>query len=257
MTPTFVFNAEWKVKGFNTAIGNAVVGTVLLSVLATLLASPFAIGVAIYLRRYAQESFFTKSVSFLLDVISGTPAIVVGVVGFFFLVIQMKYITGGFSLIAGIIALAFLILPVIARAVENAIDSVPNDIEDASYALGATRWETLSRVTIPYGMPGIITGILLSFGRAAEESAVVVLTAGYSQFFPEWKVAHSDKLIFGVKIYPFQDLVGTLPISVYHSYEFPNLVPQSNGFATAFVLILVVMLINLITRIYLTRKRIG
>lgn len=177
--------------------------------------------------------------------------------GFYFLAFKMRYITGGFSLISGTIALAILILPVMAKATENAIDSVPGALEDASYALGATRWETISKITIPYALQGIITGILLSIGRAAEESAVVVLTAGYSQFFPEWKVAASDRLIFGIKIYPFQDLIGALPITVYHGFEFPHLVSPSESFAAAFILILIVMLINFGTRMLLRRRKIG
>ncbi len=257
LTPTYIFSSESKIAGFGTAIGSAVAGTILLSIASTLLALPFGIGVAIYLKRYAEEGFFTHALSFLLEIISGTPSIVIGVVGFYFLVIQMKYITGGFSLLAGMIALSFLIMPVLARAVENAIDSVPNDLEDASYALGATRWETLSKISVPYAMPGIITGVLLSFGRAAEESAVVVFTAGYSQFFPEWNIVSYDRMIFGIKISPLQDLVGTLPIAVYRCYEFPNLVPLSAGFATAFILILIVMLINGTTRLILKSRKIG
>ncbi|HIH95652.1 TPA: phosphate ABC transporter permease PstA [Methanosarcina acetivorans] len=257
LTPEFVFSSESQVFGFGGAIGNAIVGTILLSTLSPLLAIPFAIGTAIYLKRYAKEGFFTSSLSFLLEVLSGTPSIVLGLFGFLFLAIQMKYFTGGFSLISGTIALAILVLPVMEKATENALDSVPLELEDASYALGATKWETISKISLPYAILGIITGILLSIGRAAEESAVVVLTAGYSQFFPEWKVVPNDKFIFGVKIYPFQDLVAALPITVYHGFEFPNMVSPSESFGAAFVLILIVMLINFTTRMFLRRRKIG
>lgn len=253
----FVFSSESEVIGFGGAIGNAIVGTFLLSIFSPALAAPFAIGTAVYLKRYSAENKFTKSFSFLLDVLSGTPSIVLGMFGFLFLVVQMRYFTGGFSLISGTIALAILILPVMERATENALDSVPEDLEHASYALGATRWETITKVTIPYAISGILTGILLSVGRAAEESAVVVLTAGYSQYYPELKIAPNENFMLGSKIYPFQDLVGSLPIAVYHGFEFPQLVSISESFGAAFVLILIVMLINFGTRMLLRRRRIG
>ncbi len=254
---SFIFSSESEIQGFGGAIGNAVIGTVFLSLLSTILATPLAIGTAVYLTKYSKGGIISRSLSFLLDVMSGTPSIVLGIFGLLLLVYYMNTFTGGFSLISGSIALAILILPVIERATEEAINRVPGDIEDASYALGATRWETIKLVTLPYALTGILTGIVLSIGRAAEESAVVILTAGYSQFFPEFGVSPSEKLIFGVKIAPFQDLIAALPITVYHSFEFPHLVSVSEGFAAAFVLIVIVMAINAVTRLIVWRRRIG
>jgi phosphate transport system permease protein len=253
----FVLTSEANFKGFGGAIGNAIVGTVFLSLFSTLLATPLAVGTAVYMTRYTKDNYLVRSLSFLLDVMSGTPSIVLGIFGLLLLVFYLRQYTGGFSFISGSVALAILILPVIERASEEAINRVPSDIEEASYALGATKWETIKFVTLPYALTGITTGIVLSIGRAAEESAVVILTAGYSQFFPEFKVAASDKLIFGMKIYPFQDLIAALPITVYHSFEFPHLVSPSEGFAAAFVLIVIVMFINAITRILVWKRRIG
>jgi len=254
---SFFLTPESKAKGFGGGIANAVVGTIILSVLSPLLASPLAVGTAVYLKRYAKEGRITKTFSFFIDVLSGTPSIVLGIFGLLLLVFYLRPITGGFSMISAVIALAILILPVIEKATESAIDTVPEEIEQASYALGATKWETIRLVTLPYAMIGIISGIVLAIGRAAEESAVVVLTAGYTQFTPEFKVAANDNLLFGVKIYPFQDLVAALPITVYHGFEFPMLVPQSESFASAFILILIVMLINFGTRMLLRRGKIG
>lgn len=253
----FVLTPESDISGFGGAIGNAVVGTILLSVFSTLLATPFAVGTAIYLKRYAKGGIFVRIFSFLIDVLSGTPSIVLGIFGLLFLVIYMRSITGGFSLISGTIALAILILPAIERAAEEAIDTVPRELEEASYALGATKWQTIRDITIPSALSGIVTGVVLGTGRAAEESAVVILTAGYSQFMPELKALPNENLIFGLKLYPFQDLVGALPIAVYHGFEFPNLVSPSEGFAAAFVLIIIVMLINAATRLIVWRRRIG
>lgn len=236
------------------AIANAIAGTFLLSIFSVIFATPISVGTALYLQRYAKKSYFTKSLTFLIEVLSGTPSIVLGVVGFFILVILLKYITGGYSLISGSVALAVLILPTIERAAEEAIKTVPRELEEASYALGATKWQTLKMTTLPYAMTGIITGIVLGVGRAAEESAVVVFTAGYSQYIPEFKVVPRDGFLFGLKFYPFQDFVGTLPIAVYHSYEFPTQFPPEEGFAAAFILILIVMFINCLTKLILWKR---
>ena len=252
----FITTAESDYPGVGGAIANAIAGTILISFCATLLATPLAIGTAIYLQRYARESLFTKTVRFLIEVLSGTPSIVIGIFGMLVLVYYMKNITGGFSLISGSIALAILIMPAIERAVEDAIFAVPKSIESGSYALGANKWETIRNITMPTAVSGIMTGIILGFGRAAEESAVVILTAGYSQFMPEFAIKSSEKLALGFKIYPIQDLVGTLPYSVYHGYENSNVIPISDAFAAAFALIVIVLSINVAAKILLRRYKI-
>jgi phosphate transport system permease protein len=257
LTWYFLLTPESETGRFGGGIANAIVGTVLLSVFSTLLAAPIAVGTAIYLKKYAKDGYFVRGFGFIIDVLSGTPSIVLGIFGLLVIVYYMRFISGGFSLISGTIALAILILPVIERAAEKAIESVPRELEEASYALGATKWETLKLITLPYALTGIVTGVVLSIGRAAEESAVVILTAGYTQFLPELKVLPNEKFLLGVKIYPLQDLVAALPITVYHSFEFPNLVSPSEGFAAAFVLIVIVMLINATTRLILWKRRIG
>lgn len=253
----FLLTSESDSKGLGGGVANAVVGTIMLSILSPLLAAPLAVGTAVYLKRYARENFFTRTLSFCIDVLSGAPSIVVGAFGFLILAIYLKPITGGFSLISGVVALAILILPVIEKATETAINTVPEELEQASYALGASRSQTIRFVTLPYAMIGIISGIVLSVGRAAEESAIIVLTAGYSQHMPELKIVPDDKLLFGIRFYPFQSQVATLPIATYHGFEFPKLVNVSESFAAAFILILIVMLINLGARMILRRKRIG
>jgi phosphate ABC transporter membrane protein 2, PhoT family (TC 3.A.1.7.1) len=253
----FILTPENEAQGFGGGIANAVMGTILLSLTSTILAAPIAVGTAIYMKRYATNERLKKTFSFVIDVLSGTPSIVLGIFGLMFLVYYMRFITGGFSLISGAIALTILILPVIERASEEAINSVPGELEEASYAMGATKWETISKITLPYALAGIATGIVLSIGRAAEESAVVVLTSGYTQFMPEFGVAPKDSLLFGLRFSPFQDLVAALPITVYHSFEFPSMVSPSEGFAAAFVLIVIVMIINAVTRLIVWRHRIG
>ena len=245
----FVFLPESAVRGvFDGAIGNAIAGTILISVCATLVAAPFALGTAVYLAKYAPQNKFTDTLRFFIEVLSGTPSIVIGVFGFLILVVYLKPFSGGYSLIAGAIGLAILIVPVIERGAEEAIAAIPSDLEEGSYALGATKWQTVRLVTIPAALSGIITGIILGFGRAAEESAIVILTAGYTQFMPEFAIKANQNMFLGIQVFPLQDLVATLPLSVYNAYEHANIVPMANGFAAAFVLVCIVLVINVIAR---------
>ena len=253
----FLTTAEINTPGFGQAIANAIVGTICLSLLSVAFAIPLSIGTAIYLKKYAREGLLTKTVRFLIDVLSGMPSIVLGVFGMLFIVIYLKPLTGGFSLLSGALAMAILILPVIERSAEEAISVVPKDLEDGSTALGGTKWTTIRKITIPYALSGIMTGIVLGIGRSAEESAIVVLTAGYSQFYPAVEVLSNPKMPFGIQLGPFQEPVGVLSISVYHMFQFPNIVPKANGFAAALVLILLVMVINLSARLILWRWKIG
>ncbi|ATZ61138.2 MAG: phosphate ABC transporter permease PstA [Methanosarcinales archaeon Met12] len=245
----FMVTPESDVPGLGGGVANAIAGTFLLAVLSTAFAAPLALGTAIYLKRYTKSGAFVNAMNFLLDVLAGTPSIVLGVFGLFFLVFYMKHITGGFSLFAATIALVLVVLPVIERATETAIDSVPAEIEEGSYALGATKWETLRHITIPYASVGMITGVILGIGRAVEQSAVVLLTAGYTQFLPEFKILPSEVLIFGIEIRPLQDLVAALPITVFRSFSQPHLTPASDGFGAAFALVLIMILLNATIRI--------
>jgi len=258
LTWEFLTTSESDHMDLGAGILNAIVGTFLLALGSTIVAAPLAVATAVYLKRYATNKRLISSAGFLLDVLSGTPSIVLGIFGLLVLVFLLQPITGGFSLISGVIALSILTLPVMERSTENAIDSVPDELEHASYALGATKLETVSKVTLPYALGGILTGVVIGIGRAAEESAVVILTAGYSQFFPELKIGQKASNFLGIKLYPLQDLVGSLPYSVYRSFEFPDMIPMSKGFAAAFVLILIVVMLNTTARmIVFWRRRIG
>jgi phosphate transport system permease protein len=249
----FITMPENAAPGLGQGIANAIVGTILISFCATIIAAPFGFGTAIYMKRYAQDNGITRSFRFLLEVLSGTPSIVVGIFGFLILVIYLKSITGGYSLIAGSIALAILIMPVIERAIEDAIDRVSPELEEGSYALGADKWQTIHGITIPAAVAGIMTGFTLGFGRAAEESAIVLLTAGYTQYMPEFGIQSVRGANGGVKLLPFQDQVGTLPYTVYHAFDNAGLVKPSAGFAAAFVLVVIVFTINISGKALLAR----
>lgn len=257
LTWYFVTTPESQTPGIGQGIANAIVGSIIISLFATIIATPFAIGTAIYLSRYAPKNRLIMMFRFLLEVLSGTPSIVLGIFALLVFVYYLKPFTGGYSLIAGSVALAILILPVIERSVETSINAIDKELEEQSYALGATKWQTIRFVTIPCAIAGIVTGLILGFGRAAEESAVVILTAGYSQYMPTVGIKTNNNFFLGIKIYPFNDLVGTLPYSVYHAYENQSMIPLSNGFAAAFILICFVLIINISAKFILSRTIAG
>ena len=253
----FITTAEVDSHQLGQAIGNSLVGTLLFSMLSVLFAIPISLGTAIYLKKYSTDNLLTRGIRLMIEVLSGMPSIVLGVFGLLFIVIYLRPLTGGFSLLSGALAMAVLITPVIERASEEAIGAVPKELEEGSYALGASRWKTTSRITIPYALSGIITGIIIGIGRSAEESAIVALTAGYSQFYPTIEILSKSSMPGGILIGPLQEPIGVLSISVYNAYEFANIVPRANAFAIAMVLICVVMIINIFARLILWRWKSG
>ncbi|HWR63443.1 MAG TPA: phosphate ABC transporter permease PstA, partial [Candidatus Thermoplasmatota archaeon] len=163
-------------------ISTALIGTLYLVAGAIAIALPIGVGASIYLTEYTKESLMTKIIRTGADLLNGTPSIVFGLFGFAFFVLYLKF---GFSLIAGQITLAFMIIPTILRTTEEALRSVPQAIREGSYAVGATRWQTIKRVVLPPAAPGIITGAILGIGRAAGETAPIMFTAvAFSSFFP-------------------------------------------------------------------------
>lgn len=253
----YLTSAEVDVHGYGSAIGNALIGTIYLSALSVIIATPLALCVAIYLKKYARDNGITRILRLLIEMFSGTPSIIIGIVGLILICYYLKPISGGWSLLSASVSLAILIMPVLERSIEESIGTVPAEIEEGSYALGATKWDTIRRITVPYAMSGILTGVVMGVGRSAEESAVVLLTTGYSQYFPTYGICHNDKLLFGLQIFPFQDQIGSLSIAIYNGYQLPTQVSQDNAFSAAFVLIMVVLLINLIARLIIRGWKIG
>lgn len=160
--------------GRQGGVFTAIVGTFYLVAGAIAIALPIGVGAGIYLIEYKVEGRITKIIRTGADLLNGTPSIVFGLFGFAFFVLYLKF---GFSLLAGQITLAFMIIPTILRTTEEALKSVPQSIREGSLALGATKWETIRRVVLPPAAPGILTGAILGIGRAAGETAPIMLTA--------------------------------------------------------------------------------
>mgnify|MGYP002517802375 FL=1 len=210
--------------GRSGGIYPAIIGTLELIAGTALIAFPIGILTGVYLNEYSKDTAFTRIIREAIDLLNGTPSIVFGMFGMVFFVI---YFGMGYSLLAGWITLAFMILPVVIRTTEEALKSVPKDLREASRAMGATKWKTIYKVVIPAAMGGIVTGSILSIGRAAGETAPIMLTAA---------VISQPSLAGSVL-----DPVMALPLHLYHlAMDLPGTTELQ--YATATVLLVVVLL---------------
>ena len=214
--------------GKEGGILNAIVGSLYLAGGATLLAMAAALPIAIYLQTYAARSRHAELVRLALDVLWGVPSIVYGAFGF----IIMLWLGMRASLLGGIIALAFLELPIMVRGMDEAIAMVPPALKEASYALGATRLETAVRVTVRQTAPGLLTAVLLAFGRGIGDAASILFTAGYTDRLPD--------SLFGP--------AASLPLAVFFQLGTPFPAVQERAYASALVLTVIVLGLSLLTR---------
>ncbi|OPY37041.1 MAG: phosphate transporter permease subunit PtsA [Methanoregula sp. PtaU1.Bin051] len=201
----------------------AIIGTFCLVTGAILFALPLGVGAAIYLIEYTKEGRITRLIRITVDLLNGTPSIVFGLFGLAFLVYFLNF---GVSLLAGQVTLGLMVLPTIIRATEEALRTIPGSLREGSLALGATRWQTIWRVVLPPAVPGIVTGTILSIGRAAGETAPIMFTA----------VVFSQRYLTASVFEP----VMALP---YHLFILATNVPGSstNKYGTALVLLLLVI----------------
>jgi phosphate transport system permease protein len=201
----------------------AIIGTLYLVAGAIAIALPLGVGAAIYLVEYTREGRVTQLIRTGIDLLNGTPSIVFGLFGFAFIVL---YLGAGVSMLAGQMTLALMVLPTMIRTTEEALKSIPMALREGSLALGATKWQTISRVVLPPAVPGIVTGAILSIGRAAGETAPIMFTAVVfsSRFLP-------DSVL---------DPVMALP---YHLFILATNVPgaSANQYGTALVLLMLVV----------------
>ncbi len=180
LTLSFLLESP-RLSGAEGGILPAIMGTFCLMLVTLLSAVPIGISAAIYLAEYAPEGAVTRIISFGVECLAGIPSIVIGLFGYAFLVIYLGF---GFSIISGGLALMFMILPWVVRVSEESLKAVPGGLREASLALGATKWQTVSRVVLPSAVPGITTGVILGVGKAIGETAVIMFTAGSSLLMP-------------------------------------------------------------------------
>lgn len=199
------------------------VGTLILPLVAILIALPAGVGTAVYLSEYTVENPATRIIRFGIDCLAGIPSIIFGLFGFIFFVTTLKM---GWCILSGALTLAIMVLPTIIRTAEEAIKAVPASYREVSCSLGATRWETVLKVVLPNALPGIMTGVMLSIGRCIGETAAVIFTAGASLRLP-----HS---VF--------DSTRTMAVHFYILAR--EGISNENAYGTAAVLILSVLLVN-------------
>jgi phosphate transport system permease protein len=157
-------------------IKSAILGTLEMVGLATVVAVPIGVGVAIWLVEYGRQSWLATAVRYFIDVMTGVPSIVFGLFVYITLVVT-NFGGSSFAGYKGSVALALLMLPVVTRSAEVVLLLVPNTLREAAYALGAPRWKVIFKIVLPTALPGMITGILLSIARAAGETAPLLFTA--------------------------------------------------------------------------------
>lgn len=199
---------------------------------AILVAAPIGIFAAIYLTEYAPQNAITKLIGFAIENLAGIPSIIYGLFGLAFFVIFLKF---EYSLLAGALTVAIMVLPVIIRTSEEALLSVPQRLRQSSLALGVNKWQTISNVVLPSAFPGILTGILLSIGRIIGESAILILAAGGS-------ITAMPGLLSSD--YPFflPDSARTLAVHLY--YQATSYDSRGKAFATGVVLIFIILFLN-------------
>ncbi|MBP8951379.1 MAG: phosphate ABC transporter permease PstA [Armatimonadetes bacterium] len=220
--------------GGSGGVLNAIVGSLILAVGATVLAALVALPVALFLQpEYRGETRIAGVVRGSLDLLWGIPSIVYGAFGFTLLI----YLGMRASLMGGIVALALVELPIMARAMDEVLRIVPAELREASYSMGATRWETMRRVVLPQVFGGLITAALLAFGRGIGDAASVLFTAGYTDNLPR----------------SLQDPVASLPLAVFFQLGTPFPEVQQRAHASALILLIVVLIISVLSRV-LTRR---
>ncbi|MDT3766472.1 phosphate ABC transporter permease PstA [Gleimia hominis] len=245
LSPYFLSVSMAGVYGGMNAGGiyHAIVGTVLVTGLATLISVPIGLGCAIYLVEYARGTRFARVTNFLVDVMTGIPSIVAGLfaAALFATFVSPAYRAG----IMGAVALVVLMIPTVVRSSQEMLMLVPMELREASYALGVPHWRTIAKVVLRTAAPGLTTSIMLAIARVIGETAPLLMTVG---------VLHS------INFNPFEGRLMTLPVYVYRQYSqglapcggLENCVPTINferAWAAALVLIIIVMILNIGARI--------
>ncbi|WKZ41056.1 MAG: phosphate ABC transporter permease PstA [Anaerolineales bacterium] len=219
--------------GKEGGILNAIIGSAYLASGGTLLAILLSLPIALYLKAYLGDSKWGDYVRLALDVLWGIPSIVYGAFGFALMImLGMRA-----SLLAGIIALALVTLPIMTRAMDEVIRRMPVDLEHAALALGSTKFEVAIQVVTRQMLPGIITGILLAFGRGIGDAASVLFTAGYTDRIPT----------------SLMNPTASLPLAVFFQLGSPYPEVRERGYAAALILTIIVLIVSLGSRLLASR----
>jgi phosphate transport system permease protein len=235
---TFFTETMRGVVGEGGGVYHAIIGTLIVTGLATLMSVPFGLFTAIYLSEYGHGTKLAKAIQSMVDVMTGIPSIVAGL--FAYALFELLFGPGTRSGIAGAVALTVLMTPVVVRSAEEMLRLVPDELREAAYALGVPKWKVVVKVVVPTAIAGIITGVVLAIARVIGETAPLLVTAGLAQ---------------GVNWNPFDGRMTTLPVFTYYQYVQPGLPPeagQDRAWAAALTLVLIVMILFSLARILST-----
>ncbi len=214
---------------------HAIMGTVLITLAAAVISIPIGIFTAIYLIEYGQGKRLAQGITFLVDVMTGIPSIVAGLFAY---ALFALFLGPGIRLgIMGSVALAVLMIPVVVRSTEEMLRLVPNELREASYALGVPKWLTIAKVVLPTAIAGITTGVMLSISRVIGETAPLLITAGFTA---------------SMNYDLFNGRMQTLPVFTYTQYMNQGIPAEAfvgRAWASALTLIVIVMLLNLVARL--------
>ena len=242
MSPTFLTHSLRNIdeSQFGGGVYHAIIGTLEQAALATLMAVPIGIAVAIYLVEYGKGAL-ARAVTFFVDVMMGLPSIVAGLFILSMWILGLGQHANGF---AGALALTILMLPVVIRSSEEMLKLVPDSLREASYALGVPKWRTITKIVIPTALPGIITGVMLGVARVMGETAPILLVVGYIQ---------------NINVNPFDGSQGqaTLPTVIYNTYTSSQPASNDRTWAAALLLIIIIMLLNIVARLIAWWKKPG
>jgi phosphate transport system permease protein len=218
--------------GVGGGIGNAMLGSIIVTTIAALIAIPIGVGAGIYLAEFSTGRGFSQFIRFGTNVLAGVPSIIAGV--FIYGVIVSTRILFGhtFSAIAGGAALSVLMLPTVVKTTDEGLKLVSNDLRRAALGVGASRFVTVSQITLPKAFTPIATGVVLSIARAAGETAPLIFTALFSPFWPNG--------IF--------DPIATLSVLIYNFSTQPYDVQNQLAWAASFILVVFILMLNLLAR---------
>ena len=234
-----VINAQFLTFEMRNVIGDdqgglyhALIGTLLITGMATLISVPIGIFCAIYLIEYGKKNRLARIITFLVDVMTGIPSIVAGLFALsLFVLILGPSVRFGFG---GSVALSLLMIPTVVRSTEEMLRLVPDDLREAAYALGVPKWRTISKVVLPTALGGIVTGVMLAISRVIGETAPLLVVAGFTD---------------SVNTNLFSDRMMTLPVFIFTQYSNSTEKGYAYAWGGALVLIFIVMVLNLIARI--------
>jgi len=225
--------------GYPGGVRSAILGTIEMVALASVISIPLGVAVALYLVEYGKKSLFANTVRYFVDVMTGVPSIVFGL--FIYIVLVVAHVGGNFTAWKGSVALSLLMLPIVARSAEVVLNLVPGSLREAALALGAPRWRVVTRVVLPTAAPGLLTGSLLAIARGAGETAPLLFT-----------VAGAQGLTFSLS-----QQMNALPLQIFSDITSPRNAIVARAWGAALTLVLMILILNLIARAVQRRSRVA